>query len=128
MRISEAAAAAGTTAKTLRFYEDIGLLPGIGRTPSGYRDYPDEAVRRAAFIRRSRAAGLSLEQAGALLAVHDAGTRPCSHVRDRLADQLEAVDARISELQALRNTLAAQLEAAASGPQACDPEQVCSYL
>ncbi|MCH6471224.1 MerR family DNA-binding protein [Sinomonas terrae] len=128
MRISEAAAAAGTTAKTLRFYEDIGLLPGIGRTPSGYRDYPHEAVQRAAFIRRSRAAGLSLEQAGDLLAMHDAGTRPCSHVRDRLADQLEAVDARISELQALRKTLAAQHRAAGSGPEACDPRQVCSYL
>jgi DNA-binding transcriptional MerR regulator len=128
MRISEAAAAAGTTAKTLRFYEDIGLLPGIGRTPSGYRDYPDEAVQRAAFIRRSRAAGLTLEQARALLAVHDAGTRPCSHVRDRLADQLHAVDARIAELQALRHTLANQLQAAETGPEGCDPGQVCSYL
>ena len=63
-----------------------------------------------------------------LLAVHDAGTRPCSHVRDRLADQLQTVDARIAELQALRNTLALQLEAAASGPEGCDPRQVCSYL
>lgn len=128
MRISEAAVAAGTTTKTLRFYEDIGLLPGIGRTPSGYRDYPQEAVQRAAFIRRSRAAGLSLDQAGALLAVHDAGTRPCSHVREQLTDQLQAVDARIAELQALRNTLAVQLNAAASGPEGCDPTQVCSYL
>ncbi|MGY3567912.1 MerR family transcriptional regulator [Sinomonas sp. RB5] len=128
MRISEAAAAAGTTAKTLRFYEDIGLLPGIGRTPTGYRDYPEEAVRRAAFIRRSRAAGLTLEQARALLMVHDAGARPCSHVRDRLAEQLAAVDARIAELRALRNTLAGQLQAAAAGAEGCDPGQVCSYL
>ena len=128
MRISEAAAAAGTTAKTLRFYEDIGLLPGIGRTPSGYRDYPDEAVQRAAFVRRSRAAGLSLEQARALLAVHDTGTRPCTHVHDRLTDQIQAVDARISELQALRDTLAHRLRAAASGPEDCDPDRVCSYL
>ncbi|WP_336855466.1 MerR family DNA-binding protein [Sinomonas albida] len=128
MRISEAATATGTTAKTLRFYEDVGLLPGVGRTPAGYRDYPQEAVQRAAFIRRSRAAGLSLEQSRALLAVHDAGTRPCSHVRDRLADQLQAIDARISELRALRNTLADQLEAAESGPEGCDPGQVCSYL
>ena len=128
MRISEAAVAAGTTTKTLRFYEEIGLLPGIGRTPSGYRDYPQDAVQRAAFIRRSRTAGLSLEQVGALLTVHDAGTKPCSHVRDRLADQLQTVDARIAELQALRNTLAVQLEAAASGPEGCDPSQVCSYL
>jgi DNA-binding transcriptional MerR regulator len=128
MRISEAAAAAGTTDKTLRFYEDIGLLPGIGRTPSGYRDYPDEAVQRAAFIRRSRTAGLTLEQARALLAVHDAGTRPCSHVRERLADQLQEIDARIAELQALRNTLTTQLQAAAAGPEGCDPGRVCSYL
>jgi DNA-binding transcriptional MerR regulator len=128
MRISEAAAAAGTTAKTLRFYEDIGLLPGIVRTPSGYRDYPDEAVQRAAFIRRSRAAGLTLEQTRGLLTVNDAGTRPCTHVRDRLADQLQAVDARIAELQTLRHTLTEQLQAAAAGAEGCDPARVCSYL
>ena len=128
MRISEAAAAAGTTDKTLRFYEDIGLLPGIGRTPAGYRDYPESAVRRAAFIRRSRAAGFSLEQAGALLAVHDAGARPCAHVRDRLAEQLDAIDARIAELQDLRSTLAEQFEASASGAQGCDSGEICSYL
>lgn len=128
MRISEAAAAAGTTAKTLRFYEDIGLLPGIGRSPAGYRDYPQEAVSRAAFIRRSRGAGLSIEQTRGLLAVHDAGSSPCSHVRDRLADQLEAIDTRIAELQTLRHTLADQLQAAAAGAEGCDPTQVCSYL
>ena len=128
MRISEAAAAAGTTAKTLRFYEDAGLLPAIGRTSAGYRDYPEWAVQRATFIRRSRAAGLSLDQAGVLLAVHDAGTRPCSQVRDRLADQLEAVNAQISELRALRTTLADQLKAAEAGPESCDAKQICSYL
>lgn len=92
MRNSEAAAAAGTTAKTLRFYEDIRLLPSIGRSPAGYRGYPQEAFQRAAFIRRSRAAGLSLEQARSLLAAHDSGASPCTNVRDRLADRLEALD------------------------------------
>ena len=49
-----------------------------------------------------------------LLAAHDAGTKPCSHVRDRL----QTVDARIAKLQALRKTLTVQLQAAASGPKA----------
>lgn len=128
MRISEAAAAAGTTPKTLRFYEDVGLLPDVDRTPSGYRDYPPDAVQRAAFIRRSRAAGLSLDQARALLAVHDAGARPCGDVRRQLQDQLDALDARIAELESLRAAVADHLDAAASGPAGCDAGQICSYL
>ena len=58
MRIGELADAAGTTAKTLRFYEDQGLLPPAGRTPSGYRNYTAETIARIDFIHRGQAAGL----------------------------------------------------------------------
>ncbi|MDQ4501349.1 heavy metal-responsive transcriptional regulator [Sinomonas sp. ASV322] len=128
MHIAEAAHAAGTTAKTLRFYEDIGLLPDVDRTPSGYRDYSPESIQRAAFIRRSRASGLSLEQTRGVLAIHDAGAKPCDEVREQLADQLRSIDARIAELQSLRHAVATQLAASASGPAECASEEICSYL
>ncbi|GAC1606642.1 MAG: hypoxia response transcriptional regulator [Pseudarthrobacter sp.] len=129
MRIGETAAAAGLTAKTLRFYEDRGLLPAAERAPNGYRDYPLETVSRLEFIRRGRTAGLTLAQIGDILSVRDLGQAPCVHVKDLLANQLRDLDAQIAELTALRATVAEFHDAAAAGdPAACDPERICSYL
>ncbi|MDQ6753500.1 MAG: heavy metal-responsive transcriptional regulator [Actinomycetota bacterium] len=129
MRIGETAAAAGMTAKTLRFYEDRGLLPAADRAPNGYRDYSHGTVSRLEFIRRGRTAGLALAQIGDILSVRDIGQAPCIHVRDLLAKQLRDLDAQIAELTALRATVAEIHGAAAAGdPAACDPERICSYL
>ncbi|MCU6479075.1 heavy metal-responsive transcriptional regulator [Arthrobacter sp. A2-55] len=129
MRIGETAAAAGLTAKTLRFYEDRGLLPVADRAPNGYRDYTRETVDRLEFIRRGRTAGLTLAQIGDILRIRETGHAPCIHVRDLLAAQLEDLDARIAELTALRATVADVHDAAAAGdPKACDPTLICSYL
>ena len=129
MRIGETAAAAGLTTKTLRFYEERGLLPTADRAPNGYRDYAQETVGRLEFIRRGRTAGLTLAQIGDILSVRDIGQAPCVHVRDLLAKQLTDLDAHIAELTALRVTVAEFHDAAAAGdPAACDPERICSYL
>lgn len=129
MRIGEAAATAGMTTKTLRYYEERGLLPGPGRTANGYREYGEDSVSRLGFIRRGRAAGLSLAQLGEILAVRDRGTDPCTHVRDLLAAQLADLDRQISELKAVRTAVAESHEIAAAGdPAACDADRICSYL
>lgn len=129
MRIGETAAAAGLTAKTLRFYEDRGLLPAADRAPNGYRNYSEETVSRLEFIRRGRTAGLTLAQIGDILSVRDLGQAPCVHVKDLLANQLRDLDAQIAELTALRAAVAEFHDAAAAGdPAACDPERICSYL
>lgn len=129
MRIGEAATATGMTTKTLRFYEDRGLLPVAPRASNGYRDYGDETVTRLDFIRRSRGAGLTLAQIGDILRIRDAGQAPCTHVRDLLARQLTDLDWQIAELVALRSTVARFHDtAAAADPVSCDPEQICSYL
>lgn len=129
MRIGETAAAAGLTAKTLRFYEDRGLLPETDRAPNGYRDYTQETVGRLEFIRRGRTAGLSLAQIGEILSVRDLGQAPCVHVRDLLAKRLSDLDTQIAELTALRASVAEFHDAAAAGDSAaCDPARICSYL
>ena len=92
MRIGELADAAGTTAKTLRFYEDQGLLPPAGRTPSGYRNYTAETIARIDFIHRGQAAGLTLAQIQQILHIRDHGQAPCSHVRDLLDARLTDID------------------------------------
>jgi DNA-binding transcriptional MerR regulator len=129
VRIGQAAEAAGMTTKTLRFYEERGLLPAAERAPNGYRDYGEATVERLGFIRRARTAGLSLAQIGEILSVRDHGHAPCARVADLLAGQLAALDAQLAELGALRAVVAESRQTAAAGdPAECDPGSVCSYL
>ncbi|WP_425563838.1 MerR family DNA-binding protein [Rhodoglobus aureus] len=117
------------TTKTLRFYEHRGLLPTAHRASNGYRDYGGETVARLDFIRRSRVAGLTLAQIGDILQVRDAGGTPCAHVRDALARQLTGLDRQITELVALRATVAEYYDAAAAADSvSCDSERICSLL
>jgi MerR family Zn(II)-responsive transcriptional regulator of zntA len=129
MRIGELAAASGTTTKTLRFYEDAGLLPPPDRTPTGYRDYDPAVLARLDFIRRSQAAGLTLAQIRDVLAIRDTGTAPCQHVQQLLTDRLAELDDQLANLHALRDTIAELSAAAVSvDPGTCDPATVCRYV
>lgn len=129
MLIGEVAKAAGMTPKTLRFYEEQGLLPPAQRAPNGYRQYGDDSLARLDFIARGRAAGLSVGQIRTILAVREPGNAPCTHVRDTLAGQLAELDHKIAELTSLRASVAASYVAVAAGdPELCDRSRVCSYL
>lgn len=129
MRIGEVAAAVGLTTKALRFYEEQGLLPHSERSANGYRDYPPDTIGRLEFIRRGKGAGLALAEIREILRVRDAGRAPCTHVAERLAEQLAALDRQITELAALRNSVAELQRAAAEGdPNRCDAQRICSYL
>lgn len=129
MRIGEVAEASGTTTKTLRFYEKVGLLPAPERTANGYRDYAPEILARLDFIRRSRTAGLTLAQIREVLDIRDAGVAPCQHVQALLETRVGDVDRQIADLQALRQTVAHLRDgAAAIDPTSCDATTVCHYL
>lgn len=105
MKIGELAARSGLPIKTLRFYEDRGLLPAVGRSPGGYRLFCESSLQRLAFIRRLKALGLSLEEVAECLAAHDAGRLPCSDVHRLLEQQISRVDRRMEELRLLRREL-----------------------
>ena len=129
MRIGEVAQAAGTTTKTLRFYEDVGLLRPTKRTPAGYRDYSTGVLDRLDFIRRGQGAGLTLAQIGQVLQIRDGGQAPCRHVTDLLTTRLEDIDRQIARLQQLRTTVAdLRDDAAGADPATCPPGDVCRYL
>ena len=85
MKIGELARCGGTTTKTIRFYEQAGVLPAPARTPSGYREYEPEFVDRLEFIRRAQAAGLSLQEVRQVLAIADRGDQSVRTCREHLA-------------------------------------------
>lgn len=123
MLIGELAHHTGTTAKTLRFYEDEGLLPEPERTSSGYRDYPPEALNRVAFIREAQGAGFTLRQIGQILTIRDGGQPPCEHVGQLINIRLDDVDRRIAELQQTR----AHLQALGRRTLSMDPADCDGY-
>jgi DNA-binding transcriptional MerR regulator len=127
MKIGEVAARAGVPTKTIRFWEDRGLLHNPTRTASGYRDYDLDIVERLTFIRHAQGAGLVLEQVRQILDIGDSGDAPCQHVRTLIEERLAQVEARIAELNETRShlrTLARR--AAAQDPADC--EGYCSII
>lgn len=109
MKIGELARHGATTAKTIRFYEQEGLLPPPTRTPSGYRDYDPQMLDRLEFIRRAQAAGLSLREVRQVLAIADQGEQPCAHVIEVLTDRLDRVRTMLAELSGLEAHLSGLL-------------------
>jgi len=105
LRIGGLAKRAGTSAPTIRYYEEIGLLPLADRQASGQRIYGEADVRRLTFIRRCRDFGFSIEAVRSLVALADNRERPCSEARDIAGAHLAAVRSSINELRALERTL-----------------------
>jgi MerR family transcriptional regulator, copper efflux regulator len=129
MRIGALAATAGLTAKTIRFYEEAGLLPPPPRTSAGYRDYPPETANRLRFIRNAQAASLSLAEIRDILAIRDSGHAPCRHVNELIGHHLAQVEQRIAELTQARAALAdLRRRADATDPADCDDTAICNIL
>lgn len=97
----------GCTVPTIRYYEEIGLLPAGPRTDAGRRLYGQPAVKRLTFIRRCRDFGFSIEQVRELVGLVDEPDRPCAEVRDIASDHLAEVRKKLAELQALESSLSA---------------------
>jgi Cu(I)-responsive transcriptional regulator len=105
LNIGEAAQASGVSAKMIRHYEAIGLLPAAKRKASGYRVYDEQDVRLLQFIHRGRALGFSLDRIAELLALWQDKDRASFEVR-RLAEQhIDELNRKIDELQAMKRTL-----------------------
>jgi DNA-binding transcriptional MerR regulator len=103
LKIGEVAAESGLPVKTIRYYEELGLLaPSVQRTKSGYRLFDESVFNRLAFIKRSQSLGLSLSEIQNILAVRDAGKLPCGVVKELLVHKLEAIKEQIKALEILQ--------------------------
>jgi Cu(I)-responsive transcriptional regulator len=105
MNIGDAARASGVTAKMIRHYESIGLVPAPRRTGAGYRLYSEREVRVLQFIHRGRALGFSLDQIKNLLALWEDKGRASADVRALAQTHIEELDRKIAEMAAMRRTL-----------------------
>ena len=110
----------GASVPTIRYYEEIGLLPPASRTEAGQRSYDEATVRRLVFIRRCRDFGFSIDQVRELAGLVDQPDRPCAEVRDIAAAHLAEVRRKLDELKALEAGLSAFVcncdKACAGGP------------
>ena len=129
MRIGDLAASSGLTTKTIRFYEQAGLLPAPPRTSGGYRDYPEQTAARLTFIRNAQTAGLTLAEIRSILVLRDGGQAPCGRMAALIGQHLADIGHRLAELAKTRDALRCLAQrAAATDRTACAEDDVCTIL
>lgn len=104
MNIGDASDATGLPAKTIRYYEDIGLIKPE-RAANGYRDYASPDIHRLAFVQRSRSLGFTIEECRSLLSLYEDKDRASSDVKAMAQEKILEIDRKLKELKSLRNTL-----------------------
>jgi Cu(I)-responsive transcriptional regulator len=112
MNIGEVAKRAGLPAKTIRYYEDIGLIQPL-RSENGYRRFRESDLHKLAFLGRARALGFSIEDCRNLLTLYEDRSRASADVKDIAKEHLNRIDEKLSELQEMRATLAGLVSACA---------------
>lgn len=129
MQIGELAGRSGLSVKTLRYYEQIGVLAPPARTAGGYRDYSDDTVGRLQFVRAAQAVGLTLGEIREIIAFRERGEVPCGHVLEVILHHAAEVDNRIAELQRLRADLDRLARRGRTlDPADCPESAVCHVL
>ena len=103
--IGVAAQRAGISARMVRHYESLGLISGVARTDSGYRQYTEADIHALQFIRRSRDLGFSMQEIGELLALWHDRSRASSQVKRIAQHHIDDLSERIAAMQAMQRTL-----------------------
>lgn len=118
MNIGQAAKQSGISAKMIRYYEDIGLLPASKRTDAGYRMYSEEDIKTLKFIQHSRELGFSTEQMKELMSLWKNEGRQSAEVKELTQKHIDALNKKIADLQAMVNALQQSVDCCAGNQQA----------
>jgi MerR family copper efflux transcriptional regulator len=110
MNIGTAARRTGVSAKTIRYYETVGLIRAASRSASGYRVFSENDIQTLRFIKRARGLGFSVEDVTGLLALWHDTHRASADVKTLAANQVAKIERKIAELQAMRETLTTLME------------------
>lgn len=127
MQIGELGRRAGVSAKTIRYYEQIGIVPEPERTPSGYRDYDGSALERLEFIKAAQAVSLSLGEIREILAFRDRDQTPCGHVTELMQEKVRSLSEHIRGLEQMKAELQSLLDRAPTLSQTCG-DSYCNII
>lgn len=105
MNIGDAAKQSGVSAKMVRHYESLGLLPSVPRTDAGYRQYGEREVHTLRFVRHARDLGFSMAEISELLKLWQNQRRSSASVKKIAQKHLADIDAKMAEMAAMRKTL-----------------------
>lgn len=129
MKIGQLADRTGLTTKTIRYYEEIGLLPEARRSESGYRMYTEDDLGRLSFIKKARQLGLSLAEAGWVLDLRAQSQHPCRHVLALLERKLSEIDSVIADLTSFRAEMdELRQSSVASLESVSDEDAICGII
>lgn len=129
VRIGDLSERSGVPAKTIRFWEQAGLVAAPARTDSGYRDYGDDTLSVLRFVRSAQAAGFTVAEIADIIDIRSRGDAPCEHVTALIDRHLSDIDRRMKELRLVRTqlrTLAANADTL--DPARCTDSPVCQII
>lgn len=126
-RIGSVAKESGLPIKTIRYYDELGLLNTFGRTEGNYRLFSPDVFSRLRFIKRAQSLGLSLLEIKEFLAVNDQGDLPCDRIKMKLEEKLEEIEKQIQQLQILKQELRGLLSGWESVPENLE-ESICPII
>ncbi|OWY65538.1 heavy metal-responsive transcriptional regulator [cyanobacterium TDX16] len=125
--IGSVAKESGVPIKTIRYYEELGLLRTSGRTEGGFRIFSPDILARLNFIKRAQKLGLSLAEIKDFLDIHDQGELPCEHVKIKLSDKILEIEQQVQQLQILKLELKGLLSGWETIPK--NPEEtICPII
>ncbi|HIQ30885.1 MAG TPA: heavy metal-responsive transcriptional regulator [Aquifex aeolicus] len=110
MRIGELARKLGINPKTLRYWEEIGILPPPPRDSSGYRVYSEEHLRVCIFVKKAKSLGFRLEEIKEIIGLGLGGEKPCDRVKSIVREKIKTIDEMIEELRRRKALLKSLLE------------------
>ena len=129
MHIGEVAHETDVPIKTIRYYEEVGVLPVPDRSPSGYRIYDADIIDRLQFIRASQSVGFTLSEIREIVDFRDRGDAPCAHVLSLLLRHRDEYKKKIDDLRRAEKVLVTLVQRAQSlQPEDCSPEGICHLI
>jgi DNA-binding transcriptional MerR regulator len=127
MKIGELSSKSGVPIKTIRYYEEFGLLKSESRTEGNFRLFTEDSINRLHFIKRLQLLGLSLEEIRQCLSIVDQGELPCADIQDKLQNQIKKIDQQVTELLLLKEELTILVEKW-SISNSSQPHTICPIL
>jgi MerR family copper efflux transcriptional regulator len=110
LKIGQLSTESGVPIKTIRYYEELGLIRAHERTEGHFRLFHPSAVNRLLFIKRLQSLGLSLQEIRECLIVHERGELPCEDIKDKLEKHINEIDRQVEQLRLLRQQLTETLQ------------------